>query len=825
MLDRLRQYRAKRDFSHTPEPVGRRRKAGKKLAYVIQKHAARRLHYDFRLEWNGALLSWAVPKGPSENRSDKRLAVRVEDHPIEYGSFEGTIPQGEYGGGTVMLWDRGYWQPHDDPTEGLKKGKLSFELHGKRLHGSWALVRIRSRERRPKAENWLLIKEKDNQAPPKGKLAVDRETTSVKSGRGMEEIAKGKKVWHSARQRDPTPNRKPNRRSNVTLPPFVEPQLASLVDEPPRGDQWLHEIKLDGYRAITSVAGDRVVIRTRKGLDWTDKFETLVAPLSQLPCDSALLDGEIAIADADGHTDFGALQDALSNGSGGFAYYLFDLLHLDGRDLRALPLHERKRQLQTLLKNPGKGIAYSSHIAGEGARVFSRACDLKLEGIISKRADDPYRSGRTNSWLKVKCGLEQEFVIVGWRPSDKAGRQFRSLLLAVREGGELRYAGRVGTGYSDKRLVSLSALFKKHGRKKPAATGMPPAIARHAHFVDPVLVAEVAFQGWTRDGLIRQGSFKGLRGDKPPREIVREEPMQKTKALRAGGGADEVDGIRLTHPDRVLFAEQGVSKRELAEYYASVAELMLPHIGGRPLALVRCPRGYGGDCFFQKHASAGWPEALRKIRIREKSGADDYLYVDDVAGLVAAVQMGVLELHVWGSRADAVERPDRMVFDFDPDEGLPFARVQEAAKEMRARLRKLGLESFPMATGGKGIHVVVPLTRKHSWDEHRQFAEALARMMAADDPARYVANMSKAKRRGKIFVDYLRNQRGATAISPYSTRSRKGAYIATPVSWAMLARLSNAHPTSVKDVKKLVRAGDPWEGYFKIRQALPRLKD
>ena len=480
---------------------------------------------------------------------------------------------------------------------------------------------------------------------------------------------------------------------------------------------------------------------------------------------------------------------------------------------------------------------------GSGEEVFSHACRIQLEGIVSKRRDAPYVSGRSQSWLKSKCGMEQEFVIIGWRPSDKPRRPFRSLLLALREEGELRYAGRVGSGYSGERLDDLAAQFRKLERKGSPAAGVPPAIARHARFLEPKLVAQIAFRGWTRDNLVRQGSFKGLRSDKPPSEIDRERAMPKESAVKRakaevnikapkrravgakahkahGAEAGEFAGVRVTHPDRVLFEAQGVTKRDLIDYYLSVSDLILPHVANRPLSLVRCPRGSGGECFFQKHASAGFPGEFGHIRIKEKSATREYMTIEDERGLVAAVQVGVLELHVWGSRTDTLEKPDRMVFDFDPDEGLPFARVRDAAKDMRERLKRLGLESFAMATGGKGIHVVVPLEPKHSWDEHRNFAEALARLMEDEEPERFVANMSKAKRKGRIFVDYLRNGRGATAISPYSTRARAGAFVATPVSWQQLARLKDAHPASIKDARKLLKA-DPWPDYEQVKQALP----
>jgi bifunctional non-homologous end joining protein LigD len=887
----LREYHAKRDFARTAEPkgvVGSQKTS--KLRYLIQKHAARALHYDFRLEWNGVLMSWAVPKGPSENPDDKRLAVRTEDHPLEYGTFEGTIPAGEYGGGTVMLWDTGTWTPQEpDVDEQLKKGKLAFILHGKRLHGKWALVKLRKRSPKDKGNNWLLIKEIDDYVRRGGTPSVETELTSAKSGRTMDEIAQGKAVWHSNRKGGGTAKgdpviiagvrkatsakrggskKKPARQSSEShrsdspparsrrpaaqrLPAFVEPQLATLVDEPPAGREWLHEIKYDGYRAVTAIAGDNVAIYTRNGLNWTDRFARLVPALRQLNCDSALLDGEIAVADSSGHTDFGALQDALSTGRGSLTYYLFDLLELDGENLRRRPLKERKERLRELLGGIKPPLIYSDHVIGNGAKAFAQACAMKLEGLISKQANAPYHSGRTRSWLKSKCGFEQEFVIIGWRPSDKAGRPFSSLLLAVREGSAFRYAGRVGSGYSGEGLDRLSREFRALARKSPPVPDVPRDIARRARFVEPKLVAEIAFRGWTRDGLVRQGSFKGLRSDKPATEVVEETPMPMRKtssrkiagtaakkaaprarirkgsphlATRATGDAEEIAGVRITHPDRVLYPDAGITKRDVIKHYLSIADLMLPHVADRPLSLVRAPRGVGGETFYQKHASEGWPDEFKAISIREKSGSDQYLYITDERGLVAAAQMGVLELHIWCCHVDEVEKPDRLVFDFDPDEGLGFEHVRAAAKQMRAMLAEVGLQSFPMVTGGKGVHVVVPLRRGHSWDEHREFAEALARVMAEHDPDRFIATMSKAKRRGKIFVDYLRNQRGATAISPFSTRARKGAPVAVPVSWERLPRLDSAHPVAVGEVKRFMGSKDPWPGYFKLKQALPKLK-
>jgi bifunctional non-homologous end joining protein LigD len=639
----------------------------------------------------------------------------------------------------------------------------------------------------------------------------------------------------------------------MTIPRFIAPQLATLVEGPPEGPEWLHETKFDGYRAIACVGDGHAIIRTRSGLNWTDKFPGLVKPLATLRCQSAVLDGEIAVLDAAGHTNFGELQNVISQGRGRVRYYVFDLLFLNGDDLRGLPLIERKQKLAKLLSRSKRGaLVYSRHVRGNGAAAFKRACRRKLEGIVSKSADDRYRSGRTRSWLKSKCGIEQEFIVVGWRPSSKAGRPFSSVLLAVRDHGRLRYCGRVGTGYTHARLGDLAEKFRRFARKSPAVRGIPETIARDAHFLKPVLVAEVALRGWTRDGLVRQSSFKGLRSDKPAHSVVREKPMQTAKAVKRtraqrarskrttarrpakksgakrrgakpgpGGAPEIIEGVHVTHPDRVLFAAQGITKRQLIDYYRKVAGLMLPHIAGRPLALVRCPQGSSGQCFFQKHASPGWPEQFQEIHIREKSVAGKYLYITSKRGLVAAAQMDILELHLWGSHVDDVDLPDRMVFDLDPSPGLSFNKVKEAARDLKEYLARAGLHSFPMVTGGKGIHVLVPLQRRHRWQEQREFAEALARLMAEESPHRYVANMSKAKRRGKIFIDYLRNQRGATAIAPYSTRARGGASVALPMSWPALARAESAHAASVNDTVQIARALSAWPGYFSIRQGLP----
>jgi len=851
--DSLTRYRARRDFTKTREPSGERapgRPRRKGLRYLIQRHDATRLHHDFRLELNGVLMSWAVTRGPSLDPHDKRLAVHVEDHPLEYGDFEGTIPEGNYGAGTVMLWDEGTWEPVGDPVEGMARGDFKFALHGERLKGKWVLVRIRNRrDKRSKAENWLLIKERDEYAEEGGVPVTERYLTSVRTGRTMDEIATGDLEWVKSGARSKSTGRKTDPRQatarlrftktrpDIPLPKFVAPQLATLTEAPPSGDEWLHEIKYDGYRAIAALAGGDVRIYTRTGLDWTDRFRPLVPELSRLPVESALLDGEIAVADRSGRTDFGALQRALAELQGrGISYYLFDLLSLDGNDLRREPLIERKKKLAAILKGrKGTPLHYSDHVIGHGAETFRQACEMGLEGIVSKRADAPYRSARTKSWLKIKCTAGQEFVIVGWQPSTVRGRPFSSLLVAVREGDRLVYRGRVGSGYGEAELEEVWRALKTRAVKEPPAEGVPPEIRRKARFVRPDLVAEIEFRGWSADGMVRQGSFKGLRTDKPAREIVREEPA---KAVRNDPGADvitvardprdsaatEIGGVRVTHPNKVVFPETKVTKRKLIEYYLSVADRILPHVAGRPLSLVRAPDGAGGETFFQKHASQGFPKEFRQVTIEETGKAEPYLYIDDEKGLIAAVQMGVLELHIWGSHVGALEMPDRLVFDFDPDEGIDFGAVVRAARDMRERLDDLGLQSVPMVTGGKGIHVVVPLEPAYEWPDVKAFAEALARAMASDEPDRFLAAASKAKRQGRIFIDWLRNGRGATAIAPFSTRARKGAPIAWPVSWTELGKLGNAHPVTVETaraaIERLARK-DPWEGYFRIRQELP----
>ena len=840
MADRLARYRAKRDFSKTAEPGGSTSdRSGGGNRYLIQKHDATRMHFDFRLERDGALMSWAVPNGPSYDPAEKRLAVHVEDHPLDYGDFEGTIPKGNYGGGTVMLWDEGTWEPVGDADAGLSKGDLKFILHGRRLRGQWVLVRMKPKKgERSSHENWLLIKEKDAYAGAEKVPIVERGLTSVRSGRTMEEIAAGNVEWvEGFRFKEARPSKK--KAPGADPPAFVAAQLATLAETPPAGDAWLHEIKFDGYRTIAAVGRGRARIFTRTGLDWTDKFKSIVWPLADLPCRAALIDGEAVVRDAEGRSSFGRLQDSIAQARDDIVYYAFDLIALDGEDLRKKPLSERKARLARLLDGlpPGGPVFYSDHVVGHGAETFARACDMELEGIVSKRADAPYRSGRTKSWVKVKCGRGQELIVIGWQPSSVRGRPFASLLVATREEDRLTYRGRVGSGFGEREFKQLWPELEKRQTKTPPVDDVPADIRRKVRFVKPELTIEVSFAGWTDEGYVRHAAFKGVRGDKPAAEVKREMPdnpkprrrnSPQSPAVvsvdtRGDDGAVEIAGVRVTHPDRVVFAGQAITKRRLIDYYLSVKDLILAHVADRPLSLVRFPSGAEGDGFFQKHASPGFPDAFKAITIREKEGKGQYLAIEDERGLVAAVQMGVLELHIWGAHNRSLELPDRLVFDLDPDEAVDFAVVRNAAREMRDRLKQLGLESFPMATGGKGIHVVVPLTPHHGWQDIRAFAEAMARTLAADAPERYLAEMSKARRKGRIFIDYLRNARGATAIAPFSTRARKGAPLAWPVSWAALARLPSAHEATVENAAGLLarRKKDPWSGYFDIDQVLP----
>jgi bifunctional non-homologous end joining protein LigD len=790
----LAEYNRRRDFKKTSEPAGGKLKSAGDM-FVVQKHAATRLHYDFRLEHNGVLMSWAVPQGPSYDPSVKRLAMRTEDHPLEYGSFEGIIPKGEYGAGAVIIWDTGKVKWVMNPDETLKKGELKFILAGERLKGEFHLVKIKPREGE-RGDPWLLFKSKDAFAGKDSPVASA--VTSVVSGRTIEDVRAGKaRVW----------TRKGEQKPKAVKPPkweFVEPALATRVEEPPKGDDWIHEIKYDGYRMLAAVSGDSVRLYTRNGLDWTGRFQPIADAFAALNLKDVLIDGEAAVAQANGRTDFSSLQKSLENGAAGagVSYFAFDLLAEGAKDLRKLPLSERKARLEKLLAKAKPPIRLSPYFEGYGDKVVAAFQEKGLEGVVSKKADSPYRSGRSNSWLKVKLVNEQEFTIIGYQPSAK-GRAFASLMLADKVGGRWQYRGNVGTGFNDKTLASLAEKLAKIARAKPALE-VPREAARGAKWVEPKLVAQVKFAEFTADGAVRHGVFLGLRGDKAAKDVRAEaaRPAMKTR-------------VRLTHPDKVLFPDSGVTKAELAAYLDMAAERMGKHLYKRPVSLVRAPDGVGKQTFFQKHAMAGAPKEIETIPIAESDGKkENYLTLPNATALVSCAQISALEFHLWGSRNDDLEHPDRMVFDLDPDEALDFSHVKRAAFDIKALLDSADLTSFAMLTGGKGIHIVLNLKRRHTWDEVKGFSNDAAEQIEKLDPKRFVSNMAKARRKGRIFVDYLRNGRGATAICPYSPRARGLAPVAVPVSWEELRTIPSASAFTLRDMAARLALPDPWAVYF-----------
>ena len=796
----LAEYNRKRDFKKTNEPApGKLKDAGG--MFVVQKHAATRLHYDFRLEHDGVLMSWAVPQGPSLDPKIKRLAVRTENHPLEYGSFEGVIPKGEYGAGAVIIWDTGKMQWLLDPDEGMAKGELKFVLAGERLQGEFHMVKIKPREGE-RGNPWLLFKSKDAFAGKEDPVA--RNVTSVVSGRTVEDVRSGgARVWSKGGERAPKATKAPKWA-------FVEPALATRVEKPPAGANWIHEIKYDGYRIQAAASGDSVRLYTRNGLDWTSKFQPIADALAALNLRDVLIDGEAAVAHANGRTDFSSLQKSLENGvAKGVSYFAFDLLAEGKLDLRKKPLIERKARLEEVLGKARAPIRLSPYFEGGGPDVLEAFREKGLEGIICKKADSKYLSGRTKSWLKVKCVNEQEFVIVGYQRS--ANRPFASLMLADKDGDEFVYRGNVGTGFTDKTLKTLSDKMAKLERAKPALK-VPREAARGATWVKPELVAQVKFAEFTSEGAVRHGVFLGLRGDKAAKEVAAEKAAPTLKSR-----------VRLTHPDRVLFPDSGVTKAEYAAYLEAAAERMGPHLFGRPVSLVRAPDGVGKQTFFQKHAMAGAPKQIKTVAITESDGkSEDYLTLPDAEGLVGAAQMSGVEIHIWGSRNDELEKPDRLVFDLDPDEGLDFQQVKRAAFDIKALLDNADLPSFAMLTGGKGIHIVLNLKRRHGWDDVKGFAGEVAEQIAALDPKRFVANMAKAKRKGRIFIDYLRNGRGATAIAPYSARARGAAPIAAPVSWDELKTIPSASVFKMKDMRARLSEPDPWADYGKTAVSITK---
>jgi bifunctional non-homologous end joining protein LigD len=823
-------YKQKRDLTKTKDPKGRKLK-GKCDSFVVQKHDASRLHYDFRLELDGVLKSWAVPKGPSLDPDEKRLAMRTEDHPLDYGDFEGTIPAGEYGGGTVMLWDVGRWIPHPDkdPRKTLEEGHLHFTLEGERMRGEWVMFRLNPR-RGEKGEPWMLKKVTDDFANPEdGDALVDEFTTSVTTDRTMAEIASGADVWRS--NRGGQKGGRARKKASEAPPPFEQPQLATLVDEVPPGPNWLFEYKYDGYRLLIATGAGAATAWTRNGKDWSDKFRALVRAASKLPA-GCLIDGEAVAIDDSGKPSFQLLQSTLHEGRGAnLAFYAFDLLIDRGEDIRRLPNIERKDRLKSLLAGVHPPILFGDHVLGRGEELFREICKAGGEGLIAKRSDAPYRGERSKNWLKVKCIQRQEFVIIGWSESDKR-RGFRSLLLASRDGRKLTYAGKVGTGFNGALIDDLMERMEPLAVDK-AAVEVPRAERKGAHWIKPVLVAEINFAEFTEEGILRHPSFIALREDKPAKDVVREVPehvgkaMKKPKrstAKKAKGKTAEDFGVEISSPERVVYPELKLTKKDLADYYATVEPLIMKDCADRPMTLIRCPGGRTGECFFQKHDKGTFGEHVKQIPIEEKDGhLEDYLYFDDIRGLLACVQMGTMEFHGWGSKIDAVECPDRLVFDLDPDEGLDFGKVKEAAVYVRNLVAQLGLKSFPLLTGGKGIHVVIPLDATADWPEVKSFADRFSRAVSEAEPDRFTANIRKAQRTGRIFIDWLRNQRGATAVMPYSARAREGAPVAAPITWDELDDFESGAAFSIRDADELLKRAKSkaLAGWGKAKQSLP----
>ena len=916
IITSLAKYKSKRNFNKTAEPAGDITPLPEGHRFVVQKHAATRLHYDFRLELNGTLKSWAVPKGPSLNPQDKRLAVHVEDHPLEYRDFEGIIPKGEYGGGTVIVWDQGTWEPIGDADKSYAKGHLKFRLEGEKLHGEWSLVKMHgSKEERQ--ENWLLMKVEDAFVSLED-IEVAR-PESVLTKKTIEDIkANPSKVWKNAKAQNVTSSKtditkkrqnaqkKSSNSANALqkvantigkqtiMPAMVEPELATLIDTLPNEGEWLHEIKFDGYRILARIDSGKIQLVTRRKNDWTNKFPNLVQALTTLPIEQAWLDGEIVIEMPNGTTSFQELQNAINeNKNQRIVYYLFDLLYLNGRSLLLEPLIKRKELLQQLIIASGnKTIRFSDHVLQSGEPFFHSACQMSLEGIIAKRSDSTYQSRRTRDWLKLKCMHRQEFVICGFTAPQGSRKGIGALLLGIYdEQQHLVYCGKVGTGFTEASLQGMSDKLHAITQKdQPFFIPISRALARGVTWVKPILVGEVEFAQWTDENVLRHASFQGLREDKDPREVIREQAISvgaikkssdklsgsKTSTLKSTRSSAKIDAsqddelpnsgdrnhndnddvssvknttlgksahpktstkktdsieiasVKISHASKVLYIEENITKGDIAEYYSAVANYCLPHIMNRPLTLVRCPDGRTKQCFFQKHAPDHLSENLHSIEVEEKEGEiGTYLTIESEAGLMELVQMGVLEIHVGGARSDRINYPDRLIFDLDPDEGLSWEKVIEAAILLRDLFASQNLTTFVKTTGGKGLHVVLPIERKYPWPQAKAFAKAIAESLVKYDSKSYIAKMSKASRTGKIFVDYLRNSSGATAVASFSTRARPGATVATPIHWDELDKSLDPKQFTLKTVPQRLQnlknlKTEPWPNFEKIKNVLSK---
>lgn len=805
-------YRQKRNFERTGEPEGGTAVLNKPLSFAIQHHLASRDHYDLRLEHNGALLSWALPKGPSFDTRDKRLAVKVEDHPLDYKNFEGTIPKGEYGGGTVLLWDEGMWEPRGDVEEGLEKGSLKFDLKGRRLKGGWALVRLKNKGDET-GDNWLLIKEKDEYTQESD--GISEFVTSVRTGRTVSEIETGQDE------------------KNVRNPfDEVEVQPAKLSDKIPSGGDWLYELKYDGYRIVAFIGGNTARLMSRNNRDYTDKFKDIALSLADLAVGRAMvLDGEMVALDAVGKTDFQALQNYIKNPAGkALTYIVFDLLALDGADLRGLPLIERKEKLEALMKDAPKNLHYSRHTEGGGEAGFAAARAAGMEGIVGKKADSVYSGTRNGDWVKIKCERRQEFVIGGYVRTDKKTSGISSLLLGVYEDGKLIYCGRAGTGLSEAESRRFEDQFQTLVRDDPMFVNAPKVKAgEFVRWLEPDLIAEIRFAEWTSDNLLRQASFKGLRADKNPKEIHREEadidseealPEEAEEGMKTlTKGEIIISGVKITHPDKIIFDDPITAKEDVIRYYERVSERMLPYVSNRILSIVRCPKGIAQTCFYKKHPGAD-SKGIVPVQVKTSDGeTEEYFYIADKTGLLYEAQMGTLEFHTWGSRAETMEQPDIMVFDLDPDEGMELATVRQGVRDVRELLFQLSLNAYLKTSGGKGYHIVVPLMPSVSWDAFYDFAKRVVEVMEQKWPDRYTGNVRKNRRTGKIFVDWMRNGRGATSVAPYSLRARKGAKVSMPLAWDELETVA-PDGIGMAEASARIQRPDPWDGFFQQQQML-----